>query len=297
MVSHLIPGAAVARYIASPSDTTSDTTVAAVKSLHETIRSVLGANYETFLQGSYRNDTGVADLNDVDIVAVRKSTVSTVFTPNTSVTNSVTWGQIFDEAQAKLESSPHYRGKTEIGDKCITVHTGFKADVVPAVRIGDDYQTDPIAIYSFREAVERQNYPRIHAAKNTDKHQRTDSAYKPAVRMFKRWARNWFSGTDTAPSFYVECLIHHVPDDQFHSADMAATFFLVGYWIQENVSTTSLVPSVAGDKDILVEAEWPSASFISFENQLSLSVGNVARALQAQTPEEATTYWRRAFNE
>jgi hypothetical protein len=53
--------------------------VAAAKSVQETIRSVLGGDYETFLQGSYRNDTGVPDLNDVDVVALRKWTTSAVF--------------------------------------------------------------------------------------------------------------------------------------------------------------------------------------------------------------------------
>jgi hypothetical protein len=31
-------------------------------------------NYDTFLQGSYRNGTAIADINDVDIVARRRRT-------------------------------------------------------------------------------------------------------------------------------------------------------------------------------------------------------------------------------
>jgi hypothetical protein len=46
-----------------------------VKRMQESIRKVLDESdfsYETFLQGSYRNDTAIADINDADIVALRK---------------------------------------------------------------------------------------------------------------------------------------------------------------------------------------------------------------------------------
>jgi len=195
-MEHLIPSTAIERYSAAPSPTT----VAAVSSLHTNIRDVLGTDYETFLQGSYKNDTGVADLNDVDIVALRLQTVSGPFTGRMNPP-FVSWNEIFQEVQNRLEESHHYRGKTETGDKCITVKTAFHADVVPAVKISDD-GTDPIAIYSFREGKERKNYPRDHYQQNTTKHAQTAEAYKPTVRMFKRWVRNWFPNLDVAPSFY-----------------------------------------------------------------------------------------------
>ncbi|MDP9472586.1 MAG: nucleotidyltransferase [Chloroflexota bacterium] len=292
MADHLIPSTAVARYTAAPSPTT----VSAAKSLQENIRSVLGADYETFLQGSYKNDTGIPDLNDVDIVAIRKQTRSAVFTPGIGSTNPISWERIFAEVQGRLEASHHYRGKTEIGDKCIKVHTNFEADVVPAVQIGDDYRTDPIAIYSFREGRERKNFPRVHAARNTQKHQVTNETYKPTVRMFKRWVRNWFPDPNIAPSFYVECLIHAVPNERFHS-DMAWTFFTVGYWIESNITTSSVVMSVAGDKDILVPGEWRPERYEVFRAQLARSTTHALRALEATTVTDALNSWKRAFNE
>jgi hypothetical protein len=287
---HLIPTAAVARYTAAPAATT----VAAAKSLQESIRDVLGSDYETFLQGSYKNDTGIPDLNDVDIVALRKSTTSGVFSGVVPI-YLISWEQIFREVQTALEASNHYRGKTELGDKCIKVNTNFKADVIPAVRIGD-VATDPIAVYSFREGRERQNFPRNHYANNVSKQARTAGAYKATVRMFKRWARNWFPWTDTAPSFYVECLIHSMPDDNF-SPDPAASFLLVGDHIANQLHRYSVIMSVAGDKDILTSAEWEPDKFEAFQAQLTLSVNLVARAFNATSSAHASHYWRQAFNE
>lgn len=288
--SHLISASAAARYTAAPAATT----VTAAKSLQESIRDVLGSGYETFLQGSYKNDTGIPDLNDVDVVALRKWTTSTVFTGQIA-TNPISWDQIFREVQEALEASHHYRGKTERGDKCIKVNTIFHADVIPAVCIGD-VSTDPIAVYSFRQGRERKNFPRVHYANNVSKQARTRDSYKPTVRMFKRWVRNWFPGTDTAPSFYVECLIHSVPDDKF-SLDPVASFLLVGSYIVNQLSRSSVIMSVAGDKDILTSAEWDPAKFEVFQSQLALSVSLAAQAIIATSIDEANQYWRQAFNE
>src|SRR5438876_236424 len=98
-MAHLIAAAAVDNYSAAPVPST----VAAVKSLHENIRNTLGATYETFLQGSYKNDTSIPDLNDVDIVAIRKQTYSTHFTGR-PCTNPLPWETIFDEVRGLLEA-------------------------------------------------------------------------------------------------------------------------------------------------------------------------------------------------
>src|ERR1700704_3929823 len=65
-----ISASLIAGYSASPSANRS----AAVKSLHGNIRSALenwgDKKFDTFLQGSYRNGTAIADINDVDIIAL-----------------------------------------------------------------------------------------------------------------------------------------------------------------------------------------------------------------------------------
>jgi hypothetical protein len=96
-------------------------------------------------------------------------------------------------------------GRVSRGDKCITISGTPSADVVPAIRTGA-ITSDPIAIYSFRQRSERDNYPRIHYARGVDKNKalRTNGAYKPTVRLFKRWVRQYSGHATMAPSFCVK---------------------------------------------------------------------------------------------
>jgi hypothetical protein len=114
--------------------------------------------------------------------------------------------------------------------------------------------------------------------------------------MFKRWVRNWFPNGSIAPSFYVECLIHGVPNNRF-SADPAISFYLVSDWIIENVDRATVVMSVAGDKDILTESEWAPGNFTIFANQLSNVRPLLLAALQATSETDASRLWRGVFNE
>lgn len=289
-LTHLIPDAAARRYTAAPAPST----VSAAKSLQESIRDVLGNDYDTFLQGSYKNNTGVPNLNDVDVVALRKHTYTRVFT-DLPPGEPITWEAIFADVQSRLEASHHYRGKTELGDKCITVNTTFKADVVPAVHLGDP-AIDPIAVHSFRQASERKNYPRDHYERGVEKHARTANNYKPTVRMFKRWSRSWFAGTDMAPSFYVECLVHSVRDG-FFTSDPPGTFLLVADHIVNKLSRSSVIMSVAGDKDILTSAEWSPDKFEVFQARLSESLSLAVQAFNATSSSHAERLWRETFDE
>lgn len=101
---HLIPTAVVEKYLKAPSAAT----VTVARRLHEKIRDLLGGGYETFLQGSYRNDTGVTDLDDVDIVAVRKQTISGLL-PRDYSRPLVPWDQIFAELEAPIAADPAFR--------------------------------------------------------------------------------------------------------------------------------------------------------------------------------------------
>lgn len=289
---HLIPAAEVARHARGPSAITTT----AIANLQDAIRDALEEPYETFLQGSYKNDTAIRDINDVDVVALRKRTVSTVFSQERyDVVES--WDSIFRDIETRLQSTARFRGKVSRGDKCVKVADTQNADVVPAVRI-KSYDQDPVAVFSFREGTERQNWPRVHYANGVQKHRGTSQTFKPVVRMFKSWVANHWPKQSPAPSFYVECLISNVPDERF-STDLALAFFSVGFWIEQNLpaSPTPVVWSVARDKDILVASEWHPDNYAVFVRQLAVSTTYIAGALQATSVAEAVRLWRLAFNE
>lgn len=291
MSSTLISDDLVARYSAG----TSTAKVNQAKSLRKDVEEALGYEYQVFLQGSYRNSTGVADLNDVDIVALSTTVHSTV--GRGPALYPVTWDETFERVEERLDAHPRFSGLVSRGDKCVKVDTDLAVDVVPAV-YRHDPSLDPIEVFSFREGTRRDNYPRNHwqngVTKNDEHH--TDGAFKPTVRMFKRWARNVLSDPKLAPSFYIECAVHHVPDDQF-SSDLALSFIGVGLHIIGDITRSDVVMSVAGDKDILVAAEWHPDKFEQFQRELAVSVMTAGKVLRATTSTEANRLWREAFGE
>lgn len=286
----LLPADFVARYARPPSPTT----VSQAVSVHENVRALLGdAEYVTFLQGSYKNDTALWDMNDVDIVAVARGVFSTTLTGRTG-TNVIPWDEIFSRIERKLQSDPRYQGKWKREDKCIRLNTGVKIDIVPAVHV-TDASSDPIAIFSFRAGRERPNWPRHHYEAGTAKSGRTNGGYKQGVRLFKRWARCWFGSRKVAPSYYIECLMHQQPDHLF-TGDLARDFATIGSQILQLRHGYHPLPRPVGQGNLLSAEEWDSASFQEFQQRLGPSVQYAKAAAGSYSEAVARSAWASAFN-
>jgi len=214
--------------------------------------------------------------------------------PNTSLPG-VSWRDIFAEVQQKLEGTREYRGRTSSEDKCITVTTQFRADVVPAVKIGE-VESDPISIYSWRAGSERKNFPRTHYNNGIVKQSATSDRYKETVRMFKRWAAQNFADPNPAPSFYLECLVYNfhvsafLPDPAERFAYILRTIIGLNYSAQT-------IGTVAGDKDIFSAGEWKQEDFERVRAAMTVTLANVERALTATNEADARRLWLRAFQE
>lgn len=277
----------VASYARGPAQTTIDR----AGSLHRNVRELLGETaYATFLQGSYRNDTALAEMNDVDVVVVNASVKQEGFWP------SYKWEKIFSDIEGRLESDARYGGKWKRNDKCITLHTNVKIDIVPAIHVGDP-DADPIAIYSFGSKKEKRNWPRLHHESGARKSQATEGAFKSSVRLFKRWAKRHFRDQKVAPSYYLECLLHSLPDSLFDH-DLAQGFVKLGRAIAARYGglyTFQHLKRLDGEGDLLVEGEWGEEAFKRFLRTLAASVEEAESALRETDPLSAKAAWRRAF--
>jgi len=290
MSTSYLPNDFVARYARPPSDSI----IAQAISVHTSVRGLLGdSDYATILQGSYKNDTALWDMNDVDILAVSRNLVSTHFTGNVS-SNGVPWSAIFNQIEQKLQADPRYQGKWIRGDKCIRLNTGIKIDIVPAVRIGDA-EADPVAIYSFRSVGERKNWPRGHYEGGAIKSGRTNGAFKQTVRLFKRWARCWFSNRKVAPSYYLECLIYGQPDAAF-TGNLGRDFVAISRAISMMLYGFTLLPRIAGEGNLLAPDEWSLADFHEFQRTLHQAVVFAEAAISSNSEAQAKANWLVAFN-
>lgn len=275
----------IARYSAGPSAARTS----AVKALHENIRSALenwgDKKFDTFLQGSYRNGTAIADINDVDIVAL--------FDPWQTPATRADWLWLFNHVAAILRKSTLVSGSVRLGDKCVKLDGSVNADIVPAISPRPYSSVDPLMIYSRKGASERPNFPRTHYTNGVRKQAATQDGFKPTVRLFKRWLRQYPSLN--APSFYVECAVHSVATSNFHTY-LPLSFASVATELLKYDRLTR-IPSVAGDKDILVSTDWSPDDFNAFQRRLAPDVHIVVRAMQASTQSEADRLWKLAFGD
>lgn len=272
-------------YSAGPSETTTRQ----VKKLQENVRSALEnwgeKKFDTFLQGSYRNGTAIADINDVDIVAL--------YDPWSVPASHADWTSLFNQVANILRKTSLVEGDVRLGDKCVKLEGALKADIVPAISRSTYSSTDPILIYSRGDREERPNYPRTHYTNGVKKQSGTGDSFKPTVRLFKRWAGQY--GSLVAPSYYIECAVHSVPKGEFNNY-LPLSFTSVGVALLQYTSST-VIKSVAGDKDILLSSEWDYPDFKNFQRLLTGDVRRVLDAMRASSTVVANEKWRLAFGD
>jgi len=274
----------------------SPTKISQVANMQNFIQGLLGETHHTFLQGSYKNSTSISDINDVDIVAVKLNTYSNAHSPLGPFDNNIPWEEIFSDIEQKLRNQRRYTNWTiERGDKCIKISGAFNADVVPAVQVGRDYLEDPIVVFSFRDSLEKINYPRVHYKNGVNKNQLTNDKYKPTVRLFKNWAKNHFGDNkDIISSFKMEALVHSADNSNF-SDNYVFNFFNVGNNILRSLNQqNSSIMSVCGQENIC--SDWNEYGKFSFLNKLRGSLGHVSNACRLSSIQEADCGWRKAFN-
>ncbi|KKQ28005.1 MAG: hypothetical protein US42_C0003G0062 [Candidatus Magasanikbacteria bacterium GW2011_GWC2_37_14] len=289
---HLIPIELIEKISKGPSDTK----IESVSNLQNYIQDLLGDSHHTFLQGSYRNHTAISDINDVDIVAVRKSTYSGTHSPH-KFDSVIFWDQIFSEVENKLNNQNKYNWQITRDSKCIKISGAFSVDVVPAVKIDHDESEDPICIHSFKDGKEMASYPRTHIKNGESKHSSTNNNFKPLVRMFKNWKFNHFGDEKIISSHRIESLVHSCTNDAFKN-DRALSFTLVGKQIFDKLNLSVVLPSnicsVCGYENVI--NNWDITDKKRFNDQLIKSLGYVVKAISAQNLSEAETNWKLAFN-
>lgn len=288
-MSHLLTNEDVLKH----TRTISETKQARVANLQKHIQEILSDEYHTFIQGSYKNTTAISDINDVDIVAVKLNVYSAEHS-SVVIENPVPypWEKIFIEIIEKLKNQHLYQWRITPKEKCITIETtNLKADIVPAIQVHEDVTIDPIAIRKY--SGNHLTYPRIHFKNGVTKHSRTNNNYKPLVRMFKNWAKNYLP-LDTISSHKIESLLYNIPDENFMD-DHFVSFILISSSIIKLLSTTSnKILSVCGSENIC--DNWDISKRQLFINKLSEAKNFALLAYKSTSQKEALSNWNKAHN-
>lgn len=267
-----------------------------ISRLQNYIRDLLGTEYHTFLQGSYRNKTAVNDINDVDIVVVKKMTFSGTYSEVPLTGNIILWDQIYSEIEQKISSQNKYKWKIERGNKCIKVNGEFNVDIVPAIQVVRNIENDPICIYSWNDQQEILNYPQLHIHNGQIKNSNTNQNYKKLVRLFKNWKLNHFGLLDNEiiSSHKIESIIYNLENNIF-TGDFPADFINAVTAIHNSLRVhRPLVSSVCGSEYVC--DNWEFSKKLIVIHKLQESQNYAIKAINTSSQLEADEYWKKAFN-
>lgn len=223
--------------------TASATNSAIHNALHAENSPIRNMDFEVYLQGSYKNTTNIRGDSDVDIVAQLESSFQydlaglledekRLFGQSYPTNATYLWRNFRDDTIRALRAYFGAQTVTE-GNKSIKVLGGsgrLPADVIACLQyrkylrfrsLQNQSYIVGIVFYTIPEGRRIINFPKPHYDNGVDKHsqQRTNGWYKPTVRVFKN-ARTYLidhnsMSEDLAPSYFLECLIYNVPDNQF----------------------------------------------------------------------------------
>lgn len=212
---------------------------------HTQVRNALSADdelkkrgYEVYLQGSYKNSTNIRGDSDVDVVVqlndVYYHDISELPLEQQQLFNSSRTPATYSLnafKQSVIVALQRYFGSQNvtIGNKSIKLAKNqgrLETDIVVACEYRyfteyTNYSQRHIAGITFFTQDSRQiiNYPKVHYDNGASKNQAANEMFKPLVRIFKNINKQLVGQTvltdNSAPSYYIECLVYNVPNERF----------------------------------------------------------------------------------
>jgi hypothetical protein len=245
---------------------------------------------DTFLQGSYGNDTNIWGDSDVDIVLRTRSifhyNIDALPGPQQTEfkrkhpaaeynlkafrTDVVTW------TQAKYGADLDTSGKRALRLK----QNGNRrsSDVLPVAphkkftryvgeQPGDQDFVEGVLFFT-TDGTSIINYPAQHSKNLTAKHQAANNQLKPTVRIYKNIRNKMVEGgiikAGTAPSYFIEGMLSNVPSEHF-STDRQKTVEACWAWINASDHASLMcangIHPLSGDN---LATSWPIQGYIDF---------------------------------
>lgn len=214
----------------------------AISQITAALRAKFGNRVTIFLQGSYRNNTNVRQNSDVDIVMRYDDAfypdLQRLSESDKAIYNAqrVSAGYNFDELKADTEEALRnvFTTSVERKNKCIQVNGNsirITADVISCFVLKrfstlQSVEAEGIKFYS-DDNKEIISFPEQHYSNGTEKTNQTYRLYKRMVRILKvvnyRLIDDGEIADNLVSSFFIECLVYNVPNNQFITGNYTQT--------------------------------------------------------------------------
>lgn len=247
-----------------------------------------------FLQGSYRQQTAIYTINDVDLVALCE-----LWQPGSPGTGGEHYGrdEIFNIVAAPLLNDGRYRAKVRYGpgSMCIKVDLGIKVEILPVVYKSGNYdpQIEPFRLYRPETCQWEDGYARYHQGHLSWKNasERTGGNFIPTIKILKH-LRSLISLN--AVSFHIECFLYSLPDVLFLGSPADYIPAVLGYIADTPAVSWYLkgCPTPCSERNIFTVSEWPKSQWMQFHKCVELWAKGARLANQAPTETAAIEIWQ-----
>lgn len=280
----------------------SQTFISQAASQHQTITTLIEnpngpareLSPKCFLQGSYKQQTAIYTINDIDIVVL-----CSLWQPSSGGSGIRFWNrdEIFKTIAAPLLNDGRYRDKVyyHSGSMCIKVDLGIKVEILPVVYRAENYdpQEEPFRLYRVETGQWEDGYARYHQRWLSDKNrfERTNGNFIPAIKIFKH-LRSFF-GLE-AVSFHIECLLFNLPDILFigGAADYIPNILSYIASISASDWYKKIIRTSCGERDIFVQSEWAIDNWVKFHDFVVIWAKIALLANQETNRDEAIKAWQ-----
>src|SRR5213596_3538643 len=209
-----------------------------------------------FLQGSYKQDTAIYSINDVDIVAL-----CSLWQPDPGGGRAWSRDDIFATVAAPLLNDARYKHKVRYGPQsmCIKIDLGIAVEILPVVyRPGIyDSSSEPFRLYRPEKHAWEDGYARQHQAHLSQKNRdgRTGGRFIPTIKVLKHLRSRY---EVDAVSFHIECLLHSVPDAVFTGGPADYVSGILNYLAAKSASAwyQGQIMTPCGERTIFTSSEW-----------------------------------------
>jgi len=244
---------------------------------------------DSFLQGSYKHDTNIRGDSDVDIVLRTRSlfhyNIDALPESQKAEFNRTYPNRAQYDLNAFKKDAVNWLFQNYAGDLDSSGKKALRIKENGARRSADVLLVAPHKRFSRYVSAQEQafvegvlfitsngshiiNYPKQHSDNMTAKHQATNNQLKPTVRIFKnirnKMVEKGIIKVDTAPSYFIEGMLHNVPAEHF-SANRQKT--VEGCWGWVNTSDHGSL-MCANDIHPLsrdgIPTSWPIQRYIDF---------------------------------
>ncbi len=246
-----------------------------------------------FLQGSYRQNTAIYTINDVDVVALCR-----LWYPGSpGAGRSYDRNDIFDIIASPLLNDGRYASKVRYKptSMCIKVELGIKVEILPVVyKSGNsDPNTEPFVLYRPQKLAWEDGYARYHqwclSQKNAN--DRTNGNFIPAIKVLKHLRSRY---SLNAVSFHIECILHHLPNNLFVGGPADYITRLLGHiaatpadlWYSSGCSTP------CGERNIFAAGEWSLPDWRDFHRAIAYWSATAGLAHRAGYESNAIRHWQ-----